>query len=148
MRSEGGIMTGALTQSELDNFRETPLFGSLETLCCEVLTFMWKNNLLEPRDKVEYGEISLEDTWQMRFLHGFRVKRTFDVLERDQVLYVCPFCGKELISALGFISKDGKRLSGLISIGKMRKNASKFGKTRLKALLSIAKGTGGGKWPD
>ena len=82
-----------------------PIKDFLKELCCEPLTFMWNNSLLSPRisftstDEVENHE---GQELHMRYILGFRVRRNFFFMRRDQTLFECPFCRRELVIPLGF----------------------------------------------
>lgn len=81
-------------------YSETEIRESLLAFCCSAAAFMWEHRLLAPR--VETDLTAGTGALWMTFLKGFRVRRTFMLLSRDQVLYECPFCRASWVLALGY----------------------------------------------
>ena len=66
-------------------------------LCCKHLQFLWDNHLIERREDSETHRPESGFEVIVGITKGFRVRRSFMFLQRDQILYRCPYCGKELI---------------------------------------------------
>jgi len=119
----------------------------LSTLCCDTLTFMWKNSLLSPRDQwFAAGRTKSGAVAYMRFICGFRVRRKYIFLRRDQVLYRCPFCANELIIPIGYTDHDGVWMNPPVALG-MGVPAFEFKKTFLEEALADTKRRCRGIWP-
>jgi len=69
----------------------------LKEVCCGHLQFMWDNHLLERRTSYVFGPGEGRTRVVVGITKGFRVRRSFFLLQRDRILYRCPFCNRELI---------------------------------------------------
>ena len=119
----------------------------LKNLCCDPLDFMWKNSLLSPRDTWFNGESDDAVKFWMRFVMGFRVRRDFMFFKRDQIIYECPFCNRELVYPIGFESGGDAHMSNAttgIAIGVPR---FKVPRARLEGYLADTKKRCHGVWP-
>jgi len=81
---------------------------SWKEMCCDRLQFMWDNHLLEPREEYFGGDTESGESFTISIVRGFRVRRSFFFMRRDQTLFRCPFCGTDLVLPLeASVPSDG-----------------------------------------
>jgi len=83
----------------------------------------------------------------MRFVSGFRVRRNFMHMKRDQVIYKCPFCTAELIIPVGYETSAGLYMvAPSINLG-MGESPFHFSQATLKRELAYTKRLCRDIWP-
>lgn len=82
----------------------------------------------------------------MRFFMGFRVRRRFMFMKRDDILYQCPFCHSELVIPLGYTDSKGMWINPMSRMAKAIP-AIPITKSALERELEITKKACKGIWP-